>query len=136
MTNVGVIVIGSVSSLVHHMFIPAWHYMYWFTVCFRYLYITILRDPVQRYLSEWRHVHRGATWMAAELRCNGRSATLQEVPFCFSGTPVLWPFILHVFLYSCYRAQVKYFLIHCLPPVGTYTLLPPDYLVTELQSKA
>lgn len=25
-------------------------------------YFTILRDPVKRYLSEWRHVARGATW--------------------------------------------------------------------------
>ncbi|KAJ8351274.1 hypothetical protein SKAU_G00227500 [Synaphobranchus kaupii] len=30
-----------------------------------YYYITILRDPVWRYLSEWRHVQRGATWKAS-----------------------------------------------------------------------
>ena len=27
-----------------------------------FYYFTILRDPVKRYLSEWRHVARGATW--------------------------------------------------------------------------
>ena len=28
----------------------------------RYFFVTVLRDPVQRYLSEFRHVQRGATW--------------------------------------------------------------------------
>ncbi|CAH1781425.1 unnamed protein product [Owenia fusiformis] len=51
----------------------------------RYLYITILRDPVKRYLSEWKHVKRGATWKAAKLKCDGHQATLTEVPFCFEG---------------------------------------------------
>lgn len=48
----------------------------------------MLRDPVARYLSEWKHVERGATWKAATLKCNGREATVQEVPFCYdaSGT--------------------------------------------------
>ncbi|GFR98847.1 heparan-sulfate 6-O-sulfotransferase 1 [Elysia marginata] len=51
----------------------------------RYHYITMLRDPVKRFFSEWQHVSRGATWAGARLHCNGRSATLEEVPFCFSG---------------------------------------------------
>lgn len=51
----------------------------------RYFYITILRDPVQRFLSEWIHVSkRRATWKTASLKCNGREATLDEVPFCFN----------------------------------------------------
>ena len=37
----------------------------------RYFYITFLRDPVDRYLSEWRHVSRGATWRDATLSCGG-----------------------------------------------------------------
>ncbi|XP_071085464.1 heparan-sulfate 6-O-sulfotransferase 2-like [Haliotis cracherodii] len=49
----------------------------------RYLYITILRNPVKRFLSEWMHVRRGATWKTATLACNKRSATLEEVPFCY-----------------------------------------------------
>ncbi|ELU02088.1 hypothetical protein CAPTEDRAFT_24524, partial [Capitella teleta] len=49
----------------------------------RYLYVTILRDPYLRYLSEWKHVQRGSTWMGARLKCNGREASLEEVPFCF-----------------------------------------------------
>ena len=28
----------------------------------RYFYITILRDPIKRYISEFRHVERGGTW--------------------------------------------------------------------------
>jgi len=51
----------------------------------RYFFVTMLRDPVQRYLSEFRHVQRGATWKKSSLRCNGRAATEEEVPFCFDG---------------------------------------------------
>lgn len=50
-----------------------------------YYYITILRDPVWRYLSEWRHVQRGATWKASLHVCDGRAPTLTELPNCYSG---------------------------------------------------
>eukprot|EP00106_Octopus_bimaculoides_P000015 XP_014767457.1 PREDICTED: heparan-sulfate 6-O-sulfotransferase 2-like [Octopus bimaculoides] len=53
---------------------------------FKYNYITFLRHPVHRYLSEWRHVYRGATWKATNYRCNGNDATLEEVPFCYEGS--------------------------------------------------
>ncbi|XP_045201171.2 heparan-sulfate 6-O-sulfotransferase 2-like [Mercenaria mercenaria] len=52
----------------------------------RYYYITILRDPVKRYLSEWKHVQRGATWKTARLFCNGRSPTLDEIAPCYNGS--------------------------------------------------
>lgn len=45
----------------------------------------MLRHPVHRFLSEWRHVQRGATWKTARYHCNGRDATLEEVPFCYEG---------------------------------------------------
>ena len=45
----------------------------------------MLRSPVNRYLSEWRHVSRGNEWTSARLSCDGRQASLAEVPFCFSG---------------------------------------------------
>ena len=51
----------------------------------RYLYFTVLRDPIHRYISEWKHVQRGSTWQSAKLMCNGRQASLNEVPFCFQG---------------------------------------------------
>ncbi|XP_056147363.1 heparan-sulfate 6-O-sulfotransferase 2 [Lampris incognitus] len=50
-----------------------------------YYYITILRDPVWRYLSEWRHVQRGATWKASLHVCDGHAPTLSELPSCYSG---------------------------------------------------
>ncbi|XP_046874792.1 heparan-sulfate 6-O-sulfotransferase 2 isoform X1 [Hypomesus transpacificus] len=50
-----------------------------------YYYITILRDPVWRYLSEWRHVQRGATWKASLHRCDGHAPTHTELPSCYSG---------------------------------------------------
>lgn len=51
----------------------------------RYFYITLLRDPVARYLSEFRHVQRGATWRNSRHFCNGRSATIEELPPCYDG---------------------------------------------------
>lgn len=41
---------------------------------------------MKRYLSEWKHVQRGATWKTARLFCNGRSATHDEVAPCFNGS--------------------------------------------------
>lgn len=58
------------------------------SLCFvhrNFHYITILRDPVSRYLSEWRHVQRGATWKASLHVCDGRPPTLEELPSCYTG---------------------------------------------------
>lgn len=47
----------------------------WFNIEFyqsslycRYLMFTILRDPIDRYVSEYLHTARGATWSGAKLR--------------------------------------------------------------------
>lgn len=53
--------------------------------CFRLHFITILREPVERFLSEWNHVRNGATWFDVHNFCNGRRATRQEIPFCYKG---------------------------------------------------
>ncbi|XP_051937446.1 heparan-sulfate 6-O-sulfotransferase 3-B [Hippocampus zosterae] len=50
-----------------------------------FYYITMLRDPVSRYLSEWKHVQRGATWKTALHTCDGRSPTQDELPTCYNG---------------------------------------------------
>ncbi|XP_046614796.1 heparan-sulfate 6-O-sulfotransferase 1-B isoform X1 [Neodiprion virginianus] len=47
----------------------------------RYFYITIIRDPVARYLSEFRHVQRGATWRGARHWCGGIQA---NIPQCYA----------------------------------------------------
>lgn len=49
----------------------------------RYFYITLLREPVARYLSEFRHVQRGATWKGSRHYCNNRAATEEELPACY-----------------------------------------------------
>lgn len=56
-------------------------------ICLRrnFYYITMLRDPVSRYLSEWKHVQRGATWKTALHMCDGRPPTQDELPACYSG---------------------------------------------------
>nr|XP_018909230.1 PREDICTED: heparan-sulfate 6-O-sulfotransferase 1-B [Bemisia tabaci] len=54
----------------------------------RYFYISLLREPISRYLSEFRHVQRGATWKNSRHWCGGRVATEQELPKCYPG--VVW----------------------------------------------
>lgn len=48
----------------------------------RYFYFTVLRDPVARYLSEYAHVGRGATWKDSYINCNGRKYKQQK---CYEG---------------------------------------------------
>lgn len=52
---------------------------------FRYFYITLLRHPISRYLSEFRHVQRGATWQGSRHWCGGRVPTPEELPTCYAG---------------------------------------------------
>ncbi|CEF59789.1 Heparan sulfate 6-O-sulfotransferase [Strongyloides ratti] len=49
----------------------------------RYFYTTFLREPVSRFISEYRHVDRGATWLSAKHMCNGKPPTPDELPLCF-----------------------------------------------------
>ncbi|KAK3926817.1 Heparan-sulfate 6-O-sulfotransferase 1 [Frankliniella fusca] len=51
----------------------------------RYFYITLLREPISRYLSEFRHVQRGATWKNSRHFCGGRTPTHEELPQCYKG---------------------------------------------------
>lgn len=46
------------------------------------LYITILRDPVDRFLSEFKHVQRGATWLSSKFVCNNKK---YKLPICYKG---------------------------------------------------
>ena len=47
-------------------------------------YATLLRHPVVRYISEYLHVLRGATWLSDHM-CAGRSVTKEEMPPCYPG---------------------------------------------------
>ncbi|KAL1449919.1 hypothetical protein WDU94_002389 [Cyamophila willieti] len=51
----------------------------------RYFYISMLRQPLYRYLSEFKHVQRGATWRTSRHWCGGRSPTPLELPKCYPG---------------------------------------------------
>lgn len=52
----------------------------------RHLHYTILlRHPIMRYLSEYLHMQRNATWAAAKHLCNGKLATMAEMPPCYPG---------------------------------------------------
>ncbi|KAA3670574.1 heparan sulfate 6-O-sulfotransferase HS6ST1 [Paragonimus westermani] len=50
----------------------------------KFEYFTLLRDPVDRYLSEWLHVRRGATWRTAKLSCRNTSAYSQSYRPCYT----------------------------------------------------
>ncbi|XP_039274156.2 heparan-sulfate 6-O-sulfotransferase 2-like [Styela clava] len=50
---------------------------------YRYFYITLLRNPIQRYISEWIHVKRGGTWKTTKYVCKGQRS---YIPRCYSGT--------------------------------------------------
>ncbi|CAG0887338.1 unnamed protein product [Cyprideis torosa] len=48
----------------------------------RYFYISFLREPVARFISEFKHVQRGATWRNSLHVCNGRKSV---IPSCYPG---------------------------------------------------
>jgi hypothetical protein len=48
-------------------------------------YFTILRDPVKRFLSEWLHVRRGATWIRKP-HSDEQKCLNSHYKRCFSGT--------------------------------------------------
>ena len=48
----------------------------------RIFYVTWLRDPIERFLSEFGHVRRGATWRTVRHVCNGKEYML---PKCYRG---------------------------------------------------
>ena len=45
--------------------------------------MTFLRDPVSRYISEWKHTKRGITWDKSRLMCNGKPASKSEIVPCY-----------------------------------------------------
>ncbi|CAI2357084.1 unnamed protein product [Caenorhabditis sp. 36 PRJEB53466] len=48
-----------------------------------YFYTTFLRNPTDRFISEFRHVQRGATWISSKHVCNGKPASVNDLPTCF-----------------------------------------------------
>ena len=44
----------------------------------------MIREPVNRYLSEWKHVQRGATWRRSKHICNGRAPSKVELTPCYT----------------------------------------------------
>ena len=47
--------------------------------------MTFLRDPVTRYISEWKHIQRGATWKDSKFMCNGKPAAKSEIVPCYDA---------------------------------------------------
>ena len=45
--------------------------------------MTFLRNPVARYISEWKHIQRGATWKNSHFMCNGKPASKFDIPPCY-----------------------------------------------------
>ena len=55
-------------------------------------YAVFLRHPILRYISEYLHFHRNATW-AARHKCKGKLVPLEDMPPCYPGfyDSVPWP---------------------------------------------
>ena len=51
----------------------------------RLFFITLLREPISRFISEWRHVQRGATWKSSIHKCGGKIPSDQQLPECYDG---------------------------------------------------
>eukprot|EP00117_Sycon_ciliatum_P011195 scpid75176/ scgid12780/ Heparan-sulfate 6-O-sulfotransferase 1-B len=47
--------------------------------------VTILRRPIDRFLSEFAHVKRGVTWKNSTFQCNGVKLSHVHMPLCFPG---------------------------------------------------
>jgi len=45
-------------------------------------FVTFLRHPIERFISEFRHVQRGATWKAAKNHCKSH-----DTHYCYSNRP-------------------------------------------------
>ncbi|XP_063713921.1 heparan-sulfate 6-O-sulfotransferase 2-like [Symsagittifera roscoffensis] len=48
----------------------------------RFFYVSVLRDPLTKFLSEWRHVQRSATWKRSNHMCNSQP---HEIRSCYEG---------------------------------------------------
>lgn len=93
----------------------------------KYLYITILREPVARCVSEFRCYQRGSTWKDALHKCNGRVPTKKELPPCYKGenwTDVTFPEFLNCSSNLAFNRQTR--MLADLRLVGCYdsTVMP------------
>lgn len=55
----------------------------------KYTYFTLLRDPINRFISEWQHIRRGATWHSATLRCNKQYPPLEHYKPCYFNEEIV-----------------------------------------------
>ncbi|CAI2722711.1 unnamed protein product [Schistosoma spindalis] len=55
----------------------------------KYIYFTLLRDPVDRFISEWQHIRRGATWHSATLRCNKQYPPPEHYKPCYFNEEIV-----------------------------------------------
>lgn len=95
----------------------------------KYLYITILREPVSRFVSEFHCYQRGATWKNSLHTCNGRVPSKKELPPCYKGenwTDVTLPEFLGCFSNLAFNRQTR--MLADLKLVGCYdtTAMPRD----------
>jgi len=51
----------------------------------RYFFMTMLRDPIKRFLSEFWHARQGQSWSSSRHWCSGVEATANELPACFDS---------------------------------------------------
>ncbi|XP_062501862.1 heparan-sulfate 6-O-sulfotransferase 1-B-like [Corticium candelabrum] len=67
-----------------------------------FFYVTMLREPVSRFVSEYAHVKRGATWVSAR-HCNNREVPKKYLRDCYPGFSQgkRWPSLTLVKFLTC-----------------------------------
>lgn len=98
----------------------------------RFLYATILRHPVLRYLSEYLHFKRGAKWAKKGI-CGGKEVKEAEMPPCYPDfyNKKPWPNLTMDKFLACqsnWANNRQTLMLADLEPLGCYgnTLHPPE----------
>ncbi len=89
----------------------------------RYFYTTFLREPVARFISEYRHVERGATWLASRHMCNGKPPTPEQLPMCFDPEQGWDGVALDEFLACPYNLAFNRYPCHMLIPLNARCMI-------------
>ncbi len=105
-------------------------------------YITLLRHPVLRYISEYLHVQRGAKWSNRH-ECGGKEVTDAEMPPCYPGyyDGEAWTNVSLVDFYSCtsnWANNRQTMMVADLESVGcfTQTAHPPETIQKTILESA
>jgi len=92
-------------TLIRFNFFSQFRYFYWnkknckrTDFPFRFVYATLIREPIKRFLSEYLHNLRGATWLSERLSCQ-RAQQYRNQSSCWQSTTILLFNIKHLIIF-------------------------------------